>query len=64
MQAGHMTAGWWIAVLAFVCALELVLIVALDRYAHGLARRLDQLEKLMRKPAPIPRVKASKSRVQ
>jgi hypothetical protein len=48
--------GWVVAILAFTCAIELILILALDRYAHGLARRLDQLELLTRKPAPIPGV--------
>jgi hypothetical protein len=56
-----MSMGWYVAVLAFVCALELILIVALDRYAHGLARRIDQLEQVLRKPAPIPRVMSEAS---
>src|SRR5437762_561813 len=53
-QAGEMNMSWVVAVLGFACAIELVLIVALDRYAHGLARRLDQLEQSTRKPAPLP----------
>jgi hypothetical protein len=47
---------WCVAVLGFASAIELILIVALDRYAHGLARRVDQLERMSLKPAPPPRV--------
>jgi hypothetical protein len=47
---------WCVAVLGFACALELILIVALDRYAHGLARRVEQLERMSLQPAARPRV--------
>jgi hypothetical protein len=45
---------WGIAVLAFVCAIEFIVILALDRYAHGLAHRVDRLEAMMRKPVATP----------
>ncbi|HEX4344121.1 MAG TPA: hypothetical protein VHZ31_01025 [Solirubrobacteraceae bacterium] len=48
--------SWCVAVLGFACAIELILIVALDRYAHGLARRLEQLERMSVRPATPPRV--------
>jgi hypothetical protein len=50
---------WCVAVLGFVSAMELILIVALDRYAHGLARRIEQLERMSLKPAVPPRVASS-----
>jgi hypothetical protein len=54
--------SWAVAVLGFACAIELILIAALDRYAHGLARRVEQLERLSQSPAPRPRALADEPR--
>jgi hypothetical protein len=51
--------NWCVAILGLVSAMELIVIVALDRYAHGLARRVEQLERMSLRPAAPPAVMSS-----